>query len=451
MRKGVNEKEALSQATKLAEKYLYRQKLGETTADDPYFVRALDELGAAVLKLRKTPIVGKPISWFQMFVSTPVNVAKAMVARSPLGFIGGNYSKQQIVKASMGSMAMAYGALLAAQDKTTWLPPTDEKAKRLWYDSGKRPFSIKIGNKWRSSWYTIPFSLALMIPAAVKYYTEESKTSLTDSQLKKMANIMLGISRFIGSQSSLGNLSAFFRMVDGDTDYTLPSQIGYSMGQVIPLSSLQRWINTIIDPYYRKSKTAGETIKKSIIGLSSDLRPYLTSEGKPAKRDFINAFLPYDISTEKPQYNKQLNFRQQVIQGNAVVNVDKRERTQAKEYLQTGQSLEGIKPRNQAMAMYQILKSTPKEERKTKYLELAQNIDPQTEEELKVIIDLSKRGLSTRDMDLMLVPKEMRAASIIDRLKALDKKNRKKKYLQLVKEGIITPDIELVIARMLKK
>lgn len=326
MAHGIDEESATKSATDLAERYLYRDKLG-SQKDSGLFVQALDSLGQFAMKGRNLPVVGKPYGWFVPFITTPVNAAKAMVEHSPLGFVPGGMKKlnpEQIAKATAGSIVTGIGAMTAMQGRTTWDAPTDKKAKDLFYASGKKPFSILVGDRWVPMWYAGPFAMALAIPAAVQYNQEESKTALTDDQVTKLTNIAGQLSKFVVSQSSLQSVGGFFRMLDGDQDITSGSSLAFTLGQAIPLQGLIRYVNQLVDPVYRKGTSFVDAFKKDIPGLSQSVKPYTNPDGTVSQRDPFNRALPYDTGKRNPEYEPLLDMRTEQLQQNAVMNKEKK-------------------------------------------------------------------------------------------------------------------------------
>lgn len=317
MRNGVGEADATARATKLAEEYLYREKLDASDKSKPYFVGALDGLGQGINYLRKIPRIGKGLSWFVPFVTTPINVAKMGVKFSPLGFVGGKdmYSspnaKTTIANATLGSIMTGVGATMAIQGLTSWAAPKDKKERELFYASGRKPYSVKIGDKWVPMAYFGPFGLSLALPASVKHFQEDTKTALTDGEIEQVKDAILSTSGFITSQTPLSSVDGFFKTIGGDDDYTIDKVTGYVTSQAIPLVGLVRYINTILDPVYRKSKGYLESIESGIPELSKELDPIKTPDGKVAEREPSNALLPYDLGFSDTDYDIMLKVRRE--------------------------------------------------------------------------------------------------------------------------------------------
>jgi hypothetical protein len=311
MARGASEKEALDTAAYS----LFRQ--GLNPEGQGKLLNAIDSLTSWTYNAPKA------VRWFVPFIRTPMNFAKQWVEYSPLGFlttIGAKNKGEQIAKAFIGSTIMAVGAKFALDNNTTWSAPTDPKEKEIFYASGRKPFSVKIGDKWVSMMYAGPFALAFAVPAAAKYYQEDNRTALTDTQLEKLGRISMSMAEYLSGQTFLEGMNNFVKFFSGDADYTFAKNMGYTAGQVIPLQGLVRWVSGIIDPVYRKATTFGDQIKSGIPGVSKTLPPYLDPTGEPSTREGYNSFTPYDITPNKSEYNKPLEERQDKLQQNAVIN-----------------------------------------------------------------------------------------------------------------------------------
>ena len=320
---GVENTAATAQAKKLAERYLFRDRLGQAAkdADEPYLIRALDGLGDWALNGRKRPVAGTIMNFFVPFITTPTNIAKQMVRYSPLAAIGGSHSKEQIVKAGIGSILMGVSAVAAMQGRTCFLPPKDAELRKVWYASGRKTNSFNIPNpvtgedNWIPIAYFYPFSLALVMPMVWKHFNEESKEALTDSQIAKMGKSIMQVANYATSQSSLTGIEGFLKVVQGDTDYRTAQQMGFISEQAFPMSGLGRWLNTILDPVYRKPKGYIEQMQKDYPYLfpptfsSKDIAPYPTVTGEPAKREPFTWMQAYPMGTVQPEWEKAYQSR----------------------------------------------------------------------------------------------------------------------------------------------
>ena len=310
----------VEQATKTAEYSLFRQ--GLFPEDQGKLLNAIDSMTAWTYKAPKA------VRWFVPFIRTPMNFAKQWIEYSPAGLAtlpGVAAKREQLGKVLVGSAITAIGAKFALDDNTTWDTPTDPEQKELFYASGKKPFSVRVGDKWVPMMYAGPFAVAFALPAAMKYYQDQSRTALTDSQLDKATQVVGSMAKFLSGQTFLEGINNFVRLLSGDIDYSLPSNLAFSAGQVIPLEGLVRYVSTIVDPIYRKGTSFTEGLKKNIPFASKTLEPYTNPIGEPSTRERINLITPYDITTSQPQWEQPLQQRTEKLQQNAVINKMKKD------------------------------------------------------------------------------------------------------------------------------
>lgn len=301
---GMDKSEADAAGKAIAQKYLLRDQLDPSDPSLSYFSKILSEVGVLIEKGRKMPALGKPLSWVVPFLKTPINFGIQNIERSPLGWIRGSIDLESASKLTTGAIMTGIGAMFAYMGETIWTPPTDEKEKEWFYATKRKPFSVKIGEAWIPFWYLGKYSLAFGFPAAIKHYTQESKESLTDTQLEEIGKIATGVAHFVGSQTSAQSIGNFFSFMAGDIERDPVSQIGFMLGQAIPAQGLVRYINKGVDTIYRKPEGLWETFMKDVPGFSQDLPSRKTPFMEESKRDFFNMFLPYDIGITDEAYEE---------------------------------------------------------------------------------------------------------------------------------------------------
>lgn len=416
-------------------------------------LNAIDGLTQGVYDLgNKFP----PLRWFVPFVQTPMNVAKQWIEYSPAGLttlVGASNKKEQLAKALIGSTVTAIGASLAAQGRTTWSAPTDKEEKDMFYASGKKPYSIKIGDRWVSMQYFGPFAYAIGLPAAYNYYNQETNTALSDDQLAKIGKTVTGMTKLLAGQTFLEGLGNFVNLISGDTDYSLGKNLGYSAGQLIPLNGLVRYITTVVDPVYRKSSNALEQIQSGIPGLSNKLPAYTTPEGEPSKRERVNLVTPFDITKANLKYDQKQSARASV-------------RQQAKlkstiDNLVMETSFDDLKKKYPREAGYyaaeKMLSELDKidkrdvEARRAKLEEFnALGYNNETViNNMKTIQRLEAAGLAKSDREMVLFPPEARAKRILDRLDGIKTVKRKNELLALYQRyGIIDEETKQILVKL---
>jgi hypothetical protein len=229
-----------------------------------------------------------------------------MIELSPAGIatIPGNVDKvEQLAKTFVGLTVMGVGAYLAYTGDSTWSAPSGEKDKQLFYASGKRPYSFKVGNQWVSFQRIGPLALPLMLPAAYKYYFEQARSADKDNIATKWTKVLLAGGQYFAAQTYVQSIGNIVDISRGDL-YAVNRLASNVPSQFIPLISLQSWVTRIIDPVFRKPakdfsfEGVIENLMTRIPGLSRGISPYTDMRGKPSIRHYplFNAFSPFYVS-----------------------------------------------------------------------------------------------------------------------------------------------------------
>jgi len=206
---------------------------------------------------------------------------------------------------------MYFGFQAVVDAQTTWAAPTNEKQKALFYDSGAKPYSVKIGDNWVPFAYLGPFGLALAVPAANKYYSEQSPKALTDTELDKIKKIIGDTAGYITSQTSVPSLMEFIQVVSGQSNKKLEDVAGFSASQFIPASGMLRFASQIFDPIYRQADGFIENIQRGT-PFKAQLRPYLNEEGRESKRNIFEFVTPHGLGKSKPEVEQKLERLQEI-------------------------------------------------------------------------------------------------------------------------------------------
>lgn len=307
----------LSEATKAAEYFLLRTDLNP--AEQGYLFNALDRIPKALYEIRKIPVLG----WTVPFVRTPFNAAKMWLEYSPAGVLsipGAADKRAQVGKALFGSMASLIGMKAATEGRTTWAAPTDPEQKDLFYATGRKPFSIQVGGKWIPMATFGGLSWALALPAAVKYFNDDSRTALTDSQFDKLAQSVFSLVGFWSQSTPMSGLGSFVKLMEGDIDFNLSRIAAQTASQLVPETGLMRYITQVLDPIYRRPEGFVENLKSGIPGLSQTIeKTYEDPTGEPSKRNIFHYFTPYGVGIPVPEWEPLLEGRTQELQENALL------------------------------------------------------------------------------------------------------------------------------------
>lgn len=288
------------QAREKGEYYVFRKKTdatNETGQGD--LLSAIDQMTNAIYKLRSVP----GMKWFIRFVQTPMNIVKQGIEYSPAGAAtlkGAKDKTEQAGKTLIGSLVFAGGSWLAANNLLTWAAPTSERERNEFYAAGLQPYSVRIGDFWVSFSKIGPLAYPLAMAAALHYYTKDSPKALSDSNMDKIVDAMMGIMRFFSDQSYMQGLGDLVKFAHGEKSKFFASV----PTQLIPLSSLQGWVNNIMDEIKRKPekglsiKSVVENIKMKIVGMSKSVPAQIDQDEIPVKKEMrvVNAVSPMRVS-----------------------------------------------------------------------------------------------------------------------------------------------------------
>lgn len=294
----------------------------------------VDKGTEAILGLRKVPGMG----WFIPFVQTPMNIFKQGIEYSPLGVTtlkGNTRQTEQIAKSVVGSSVFMMAGFMAAQGRLTWDTPKDPEAKKAFYAAGYQPYSVKIGDKWVSYSRLGPLAYPLALAAGVKYAYKDDPNAAANGQIDKITNALTGIVGFFGDQTYVQGLGNLVKVAQGEEGYSKSTAtVGNIVGQYVPAASLLRWVTSVVDPVYRKSDGVVDQIKKGIPGLSTQVGFYEDPYGEPSKRQYPagNAFSPFNVTKENPEFKDLYDTRKEELQTNAQIRFEeKRLEKEAKE------------------------------------------------------------------------------------------------------------------------
>jgi len=286
------------QAQKETLERIFRKPLKE--ADQGILLNWIDELSSGVYKLRSVPGVG----WVVPFIQTPMNILKQGIEYSPMGFAtipGAKQKIPQLSKSLIGSAVFLGSMQLALEGRTAGKAPTGEKEKQAFYDSGRKQYSILIGDHWVSISKLGPIAYPIALAIMAKEAFEENPT---DTFAENMGRTLLSQLEFFSKQSYLEGINNALQVARGE-EYAAKQFIASMAGQVVPERAFLAWASRIIDDVYRRPKTFAEMMKSQIPFLSQGIEPYTGLRGQPSKRPYarsIGAFSPFDISPNVPVF-----------------------------------------------------------------------------------------------------------------------------------------------------
>lgn len=197
--------------------------------------------------------------------------------------------------------------------------PRDEKAKQLFYDAGKKPYSVKIGNTYVPFQYLEVFGAPFLAMGAIKAAFQDNPDALTQSVIEKTGT---AINKFVIAYlvsptylSTIANIIDAWRGINGKS---WGQALAYPSTGLIPFSGLLRDLSDIIDPIRRKKESGWDEYKSVFGPLRQGLEPFRDVNLKPVELNATELYAPYGIGFANSQREQEYNKRiQEVQQGKA--------------------------------------------------------------------------------------------------------------------------------------
>lgn len=272
-----------------------------------------EDPGAAInylLQIKSNPRVHPAIrtaaTFIAPFVRTPSNILRQGMEASPIGFVmpsahqGGREGVQALGRATLGSLALAPLAYLAATGRLSGNGPTDRGEREALYDKGWQPNSVKIGDSWVRYQLFQPLSvpMAAVGNAYERFHASDRKDKAAE---ESMLQAVTGAAASLMDQSFLAGLNGLLDAVSDPEKNAQRFLSTFAQG-LVPGSGLLRNITQAVDPKIRKPEGIVESVKTITPGLSqtvparqSRFGEDVTRPGGPIRRGFI---VP-EVSKEK--------------------------------------------------------------------------------------------------------------------------------------------------------
>jgi len=273
-------------AQKAAKYYSFTQELGKT--------------GKAAETMLNTPVM-RPFKLILPFFRTPVNVSKYAIERTPLAFLGpqlranimgknGPVAAQQArARLAMGTtiagMAMAY----AMDGSITGSSPAEPGRGGVKRPTGWRPYSIKIGNTYRSYERIEPLSTLFGAAADIVNLNKDAniKGPLEEGYAAEKINQLIAVAtNNVTNKAWMQSLSSAIEAYN-DPDGKGQGFINLMAGSTVP--GVAAFVARSQDPYVRDVRTPTDAVLNRIPGMSQTV---------PYKRDIYGKA----IKTDKPSF-----------------------------------------------------------------------------------------------------------------------------------------------------
>lgn len=240
-----------------------------------------------------------PMKFVLPFVRTPLNLLKYATERSPLAPVlsefrdairkGGMARDQAVARVAMGSGLAALAVSWALDGKLSGSGPADPRQREALMNTGWKPFSVKVGDKWYSYQRIDPFARVLSTAADFATFGDY----MTEDERENIAKYLsLAIARNISTMPTLDPAANAFEALS-DPDRHL-ARYATNLGASMTVPNVVTQINSTLDPYMRETDTLLSTIKSRVPGMSDKLPARMNLWGEPITRG--NALGPDIVS-----------------------------------------------------------------------------------------------------------------------------------------------------------
>jgi hypothetical protein len=237
----------------------------------------------------QVPGIGQAMTFTIPFLRTPGNILRQGLETSPAGFAmkearsGGRAGALAQGKAAAGSLAAAYFAWLASTGRLSGQGPKDAKERARLMESGWRPNSVRIGDKWVGYQLFQPVSVQAAIVANAFEAWQDGGAD-DDDVVGLVGQTMARAANSFTEQSFLSGLSDFQQALN-DPQRWGARWVGRTVQGMSPFAGMQRTITQGIDPKVRQARTVAESVKANTPGLSTSVPARMGRFGDDIERE----------------------------------------------------------------------------------------------------------------------------------------------------------------------
>ena len=242
-------------------------------------------LGKAAKAIQNIPIVGEIIVPFgrtpssvatQILNYTPIGTATAIIKQIAKGQFDQRLFSEAVGRGLTGTAVLAIGHKLFKKGLVSLDYPTTEREQKLWELEGRKPNSIKIGDKWRSPIVLGPAGNLLLVGGHFGRAFEES-----GSPTEALARATLGSAKSFTEQTFLTGINSAVNAISDPGRYA-ENYLGNLTASVIP--TIVSDVARATDPLERRPETIPQRLKARTPGLRQTLEPKVDVLGQKIKR-----------------------------------------------------------------------------------------------------------------------------------------------------------------------
>lgn len=228
------------------------------------------------------------------FIRTPMNILRQGIEFGPAGFAmgvvkqGGRAGMQAQGRAALGTVALAPLWWLASTGRLSGSGPSDPSERAKLMESGWRPNSVRLGDRWVNIQLFQPISIPAMIMAnGVESFLEAGGDTSDVDEVSQVASqitqTVFRAGRSLLDQSFLSGLYDFLEAVD-DPERFGQIYVGRLGHALTPFAAAQRTVAQAMDPIIRRPSGASEVFLSSVPGMTTGIAPRISRLGEDVVR-----------------------------------------------------------------------------------------------------------------------------------------------------------------------
>lgn len=223
------------------------------------------------------------------FIQTPFNLAVFQLQRSPLGalsprnikdFSASGADRAQAIGRMMVGGAMAGAAWsVVSRGEVTGAFPQNARERELWVAEGRKPYSVRVGDKWVAYNRFQPLGFYLSQAASLKEAMDAGNQKGAEALIGKLT---LDGARAVFDMPFVAGMSSLMDALQ-DPQRSGAKFISQTATGLVP--NILRDVRYQTDPFVRESKGVKASVMNMVPGLSERLPKRYDIEGRPVRYD----------------------------------------------------------------------------------------------------------------------------------------------------------------------
>lgn len=188
---------------------------------------------------------------------------------------------------------MTVGLPMGLSGRLTGAAPENQADREMWFATGRRPFSLKVGDNWVPYLWLGPMAMPLIEAAAVAEAFNKTGKPPDGKEAERVVRTLSGVVR---DQTFATTLNLLTELANMDPD-SVGRLLATMASQFSPLSGLQRQVERGLDRYIRDpDRWQDEALRSAVPALEWMLPKRMTPLGDEAQRSSAGtplAFTPF--------------------------------------------------------------------------------------------------------------------------------------------------------------